>query len=319
MLEIMGYKNRRHWYYLAPMLIFLTVFTFYPLVKNIIISFNAKYDKFNDSFSMKISDFFSFSNYIAIFKDIDFIFALRNTLILVIICVPISIFLSLIIALALNSVCNYVVQHFFKTFFLLPLLSNTIIMSMIFGSFFYYNTTNLISYRPEGLFNSFLGFFGIRPQPWINIAAPYSHKIFVLVFYNIWARLPFKIFVFILSLQDIDKSYYDAAKIDGASKFRILTKIVLPLLAPIIFYQLIIETLMVIKEYESVIGVFGQNANYRVQTLVGYIYNQLSSSHYNSYSKGAAAATILLLISIVFTTMSFYISKKENKLMKMDL
>ncbi|MDV3182872.1 MAG: sugar ABC transporter permease, partial [Candidatus Phytoplasma australasiaticum] len=92
MLEIMGYKNRRHWYYLAPMLIFLTVFTFYPLVKNIIISFNGKYDKFNDSFCMKISDFFSFSNYIAIFKDIDFIFALRNTLILVIICVPISIF-----------------------------------------------------------------------------------------------------------------------------------------------------------------------------------------------------------------------------------
>ncbi|MDV3185285.1 MAG: hypothetical protein Q8842_02965, partial [Candidatus Phytoplasma australasiaticum] len=42
-----------------------------------------------------------------------------------------------------------------------------------------------------------------------------------------------------------------------------------------------IETLMVIKEYESVIGVFGRNANYRVQTLVGYIYNQLSSSHYN--------------------------------------
>ncbi|MDV3205339.1 MAG: sugar ABC transporter permease [Weeping tea tree witches'-broom phytoplasma] len=315
MLTIKGDRNQKHWYYLLPSLVILTVFTFYPLFKTIIISFNANYDKFNDYFSISIYDIFSFKNYVRVLNDFDFLFALKTTLLLVLNCVPISLTLSLIIALALNSVYNHFLKDIFKTFFLLPLLSNTIIMSMIFGSFFYYNA-GISSHKPEGLFNSFFSIFGIKPQAWINISAPYSHKIFVLVFYNVWARLPFKIFVFLLALQDIDKSYYDAAKIDGASKWRIFTKIVLPLLSPVIFYQLIIEMLMVIKEYESVIGVFGKDANFRIQTVVSYIYNQLSSSNYNSYSKGAAAAMILLFISILFTVISFYISKKENKLMK---
>ncbi|WP_017193122.1 carbohydrate ABC transporter permease [Italian clover phyllody phytoplasma] len=309
MLEIAGHKKNKHWFYLAPTLIALTLFSFFPLIKNIIISFNGDYQKFSDSFSK--TELLSFKNYDKVLRDVEFRCSLRNTLILVLLAVPISLTFALVIALALNSVYNHYLKDFFKTFFFLPLLANTVIMGMIFSSFFYHNNIPYIN-KPEGLFNNFLILFGMKPKNWINISAPYMNKMFVIIFYNIWHRLPFKIFVFVLALQDINKSYYDAAKIDGASKWRIFTKITLPLLAPALFYQFIIELLTIMKEYESVVGVFGKNADYRIQTIVGYIYSQINSPNYNSYSKGAAAAVILLFFSVLFTTISFVLQKKKK-------
>ncbi len=309
MLEIAGHKQNKHWFYLAPTLIALTLFSFYPLIKNIIISFNGDYQKFSDSFSS--TELLTIKNYAKVLQDVEFLHSLGNTLVLVLVAVPISLSFALAIALALNSVYNRYLKDLFKTFFFLPLLANTVIMGMIFSSFFYHNTVPSIE-KPEGLFNNFLGLFGVEPKNWINISAPYTNKMFVIIFYNVWYRLPFKIFVFVLALQDINKSYYDAAKIDGASKWRIFTKIVLPLLAPVLFYQFIIELLTIMKEYESVVGVFGKNTDYRIQTIVGYIYSQINSPNCDSYSKGAAAAVILLFFSVLFTTISFILQKRKK-------
>lgn len=304
MFDIVDHKKTKYWYYLTPALFFLTIFTFYPLTKIFVMSF-TKYDKFKDIFQLKM-----INNYGTVFRDTEFQWALKNTLLLVFISVPLSIIISLVIALALNNVKNYFFKNTCKTFFFLPLISNNVIMGMIFSIFFYYNF-GISSNKPSGLFNSFISCFGFGPYQWVNSTAPYANKMFVLVLYNIWNRVSFKIFVFILALQDINKSYYQAAKIDGTSKWRIFTKITLPLIAPIIFYQFIIEMLAVFKEYESVVGLFGDNHNFKIRTIVGYIYNQLSSTTYNSYSKGTAAAMILFIISILFTTISYLISRKK--------
>ncbi|MGI3136278.1 MAG: carbohydrate ABC transporter permease [Candidatus Phytoplasma vitis] len=306
MFNIINQKKNNHWFYLTPALIILTIFTFYPLVKVFIISF-THYDKFSDTCHFPIS----FINYQKVFQDTEFLYALKNTLILVVVVVPISIFIALMIALALNNVKNYFFKNTFKTFFFLPLISNNVVMGMIFGIFFYYNF-GISSDKPNGLFNTFIGKLGFGSNhEWINRTAPYSHKMFVLILYNIWNRLSFKIFVFVLALQDIDKSYYAAAKIDGASRWRIFTKITLPLIKSVIFYQFIIEMLAVFKEYESVVGLFGHNHNYKIRTIVGYIYHQLSSSAFESYAKGTTAAIILFIISILFTITSFIFSKKK--------
>lgn len=304
MFDIVDHKKTKYWYYLTPALFFLTIFTFYPLTKVFVMSF-TKYDKFKDVFQLEM-----INNYGTVFRDMEFRWALTNTLLLVFIVVPLSIIISLVIALALNNVKNYFFKNTCKIFFFLPLISNNVIMGMIFSIFFYYNF-GISSNKPSGLFNSFISFFGFEPCQWVNSTAPYANKMFVLVLYNIWNRASFKIFVFILALQDINKSYYQAAKIDGTSKWRIFTKITLPLIAPIIFYQFIIEMLAVFKEYESVVGLFGDNHNFKIRTIVGYIYNQLSSTTHNSYSKGTAAAMILFVISILFTTISYLISRKK--------
>ncbi|TVY12452.1 carbohydrate ABC transporter permease [Candidatus Phytoplasma pini] len=308
MFEIVGHKNNKHWYYLLPSLIILTIFTFYPLTKNFLISFNSSYDKFNDTFELK--SFFSLMSYKMIFQDLYFKISIVNTLILVLFIVPISLTISLIIALILNSIKNLFFKNFFKTFFFLPLISNVVVMGMVFSVFFYYNN-GIFTDKPEGLFNYFLSIFGIKSRNWVGFSAPSSHKFFALIFYNTWSRISFKVFVFVLALQNINKSYYDAAKVDGTSKWRIFTKITLPLLIPVIFYQFVIEILAVFKEYESIIGVLGQDADPQMQTIVMYIYNQLSSSSINSYSKGAAASIVLFFISVLFIAISFYISKKK--------
>ncbi|MDV3198075.1 MAG: sugar ABC transporter permease [Vigna little leaf phytoplasma] len=285
------------------------IFTFFPLVQTFIISL-SEYNKFSDYFDIKT--LFSLDNYKNIFKDVEFTTALFNTLILVCFTVPISLFISLLIALSLNNVSKLFFKNLFKTFFFFPLLSNTVIMGMVFSVVFYYNFN--IDNQPQGLFNRFLIFLNLSPRNWVSATAPYCNKIFALIVYNVWSRLSFKIFVFFIALQNINKSYYDAAKIDGASRLNIFLKITLPLIMPIIFYQFIIEMMEMFKEYESIIGVFGNNNDYKIRTIVAYIYAQSSDLSYNSYSKGATAAIILFFISVLFTVISFYISKKTNSL-----
>ncbi|MEZ0180562.1 carbohydrate ABC transporter permease ['Camptotheca acuminata' phytoplasma] len=310
-MNFIDQKKNKSWLYIISGLIVLTIFIFFPLTQTFIISLNSNYNKFDNSLGINKGELFSLKNYINVFKNEEFLIAFRNTLILVFLIVPISVFFSLGVALVLNSIKNTFFKNSFKTFFFLPLVSNTVIMGMIFSILFYYSYG--ISSRPEGLFNSFIGLFGMKRSDFVTRTAPFTNKMFVLVLYNVWTKAPFKIFVFILALQEIDKSYYDAAKIDGASKWRIFKKITLPLITSVIFYQSIIEMLSVFKEYESVIGLFGDNPPYEIQTIVGYIYKQLNMSTFDSFSKGAAASIILFLISIVFTLISLSISNKKNK------
>ncbi|WP_341266467.1 sugar ABC transporter permease [Candidatus Phytoplasma fraxini] len=305
MFEIISQKKNKHWFYLTPALIVLSIFTFFPLIKVCVISMTC-YKQFYDVF-----EGFTFENYVKVCRDEEFQCALRNTLLLVLFTVPISIFVALLIALALNNIKNYFFKNTFKFFFFFPLISNSIVMGMIFSILFYYNS-GLLTNKPTGLFNSFINMFGVSSCDWTGRTAPYINKMFVLILYNIWVRLPFKIFIFILALENIDKSYYHAAKIDGASKWRIFTKITCPLIMPIFFYQFIIEMIAVFKEYDSVVGLFGDDPGFKMRTIVGYIYNQLSSSAHDFYSKGTVAAMILFVIFIFFTIMSVIIFRKQQ-------
>ncbi|CCP88147.1 ABC-type sugar transport system permease component I [Candidatus Phytoplasma solani] len=301
-----NHRQHKHWYFLAPALVLLILFNFYPLIKIFYISLDNNYNKFSDYFSRS----FGIKNYTTIFGDADFQDAFLNTVLLVFIAVPLSIFLSLMIAVALGNVYNRYFKNTLQTIFFLPYLTNSIIMGMVFALLFYHKTYPFKS-TSEGLFNQLLTFFGISSQQdWINVAADYSHKMFVLIFCVVWKSLPFQIVIFTVSLQNIGKDYYNAARIDGASKKTIFKRITLPLLSPIIFYQLIIAMIQMLKEYETVVGVFGNNES-KVNTIVGYIYNQISTDKIDSFARGAAATIILLLISVLFTVMNFFLSKRK--------
>ncbi|AGL89955.1 Sugar transport system, permease protein [Candidatus Phytoplasma australiense] len=293
-------KNKhKHWYYLAPALLLVTVFNFYPLTKTFFISLNHGYDKFTDVFSSS----FNFNNYVTIFKDPDFRTALLNTFVLVFIAVPISIFISLMISLALNYVYNHFLKKLFQTVFFLPYLTNSVVMGMVFAVLFYHNIWDFKN-STEGL----LSF----SHNWISHSASYFNKMFILIFYVVWRSLPFHILIFSVALKNISKNYFDAARIDGATNLTIFKKITFPLILPSVFYQVIITMIQVFKEYESVVGIFGANET-KVNTIVGYIYHQASNPVLDSYSKGAAATIILLLISIFFTLLNFHFMKKFNR------
>lgn len=322
-------KNQwKGWLYLAPALILLAIFTFYPFVKTIIISFLGSYDEFgalkgynptsaygwsftlNNFYYARVEQIFVDGKWVedivktgALGQD-GFLLALKNTAVIAVVTVPGSTIIALLMAVALNSIKP--LQKFLQTIYFLPYVTNSIAIGMVFAVMFDMNTQGV---RYDGLINNFLSIFGLPAREWVEIGAPWENKIAVACIYGIWNALPFKIMILLGALQSVNKQYYDAAKIDCASKFRTFTKITVPMLSPMISYVLITGFIGAFKEYSSLIGIFGDDlTKFDMNTIVGLVYDYLSTSNY-----GVASATALVLFGLIliFTLINLYVSSKK--------
>ena len=164
-----------------------------------------------------------------------------------------------------------------------------------------------------GYINSMLTGIGLSPINWVNGGSSYEANIAVMTIYIVWNALPFKILILLGGLQSVNKQYYDAAKIDGASRGRVFRKITVPLLSPMIAYVVITGFIGGFKEYSSIVGVFGegmgpQGESGKLNTMVGFIYDAMSG---NNYGRASAAALILFLIIMVVTLINLLVSKKK--------
>ena len=130
-----------------------------------------------------------------------------------------------------------------------------------------------------------------------------------MVVYIVWNALPFKILVLLGGLQGINKQYYEAARVDSTSKFRVFRKITVPLLSPMISYVVITSFIGGFKEYSSIVGVFGEDMNGgRLNTMVGYIYTNIEKKQ----GYASAAALVLFVIIFIVTMINLYVSKKKT-------
>ncbi len=299
-------NDRKAWLYIALPMILLAIFTFYPLIKTVLISFFSSYNSISDTFG----GYFDLAAYQALFSDPYYIGALSNTLVLVFISVPISTILALLIAIGLNSIKP--LQKIFQTIFFVPYVTNTLAIGMVFSVMFSHPLTdNVVA---EGLINTLFQ----TSIDWVGVTATYNNWMMVVLIYTIWSALPFKILVFMGGLQNISKQYYDAAKIDAAPPRRVLTKITVPLLSPLISYILITSFIGSFKAYESVLAVVGTGNRLDPErwTSVAYVYDKINQfgtdlNGISYYSRGAAGAVILFLIILVFTVINLYVSKKR--------
>lgn len=317
-----GRNQYKAWLYLAPTLVLMLVFTFYPLINTFIIAFKENYNYINigygkgpDSNSYEFSSW-GLANFKAILSKGDFLQYLKTTMIIVFVSVPVSVILSLIIAIALNSIKWF--QKILQTIFFMPYVTNTIAIGMVFSVMF---ATH------GGLVNNIIKLFGGQAQNWLGgdlknaageaLYPSYWKSMLILLTYITWNALPFKILILLSGLQSIDKQYYQAAQIDGASKFRTIMRITVPLLSPQIAYLTITSFIGGFKEYSSVVAIFGNHAGpvgYRKQmaTVVWYVYDRMKAS---DMTKGmgyaAAAAVILFIIIMFFTAINAWVSKKR--------
>ena len=306
--------------YLLPAIVLLGIFTFYPLVNTFLISFKENYN------FMKPDDTYSwgFENYRSIFVAAeggitDYAKYLINTMIIVFVSVPISILLSLLIAVALNSIKS--LQRVFQTIFFLPYVTNTIAIGMVFSVMFESN---------QGLVNTIITFFGGDAINWLGgssngllfefasgnatFNSQYFTSLVVLLIYIVWNSLPFKILILLSALQSVDKQYYQAAQIDGTSKTRTFMKITVPLLSPQIFYLLLTSFIGAFKEYTSVVAIFDQSAQsvgqrHNMATVVWYIYDELKTK--GEAGNAAAGAVVLFIIIMIFTLINKVVSSKK--------
>lgn len=289
-------NNLKAWLYLLPALILLTIFMLYPLIDVIIYSFEE-----NFTFVSQTYTGVGFYNYKYVLSDPDFISALKNTFI-IIITVPISTIIAILLAACLNSIKP--LKSLFQTIFFLPYVTNTLAVGLVFLIIFDKTPLNI------GIANTILGWFNINPIDFIR--GPYWAKMFVLGFYIIWTVMPFKILVLVGAMQSVDKKYYDAAKIDNASKFTIFKKITIPMISPMIAYLLITGFIGGFKEYNNAVALFGNDLNAQeMNTIVGYVYNMLyfETGGYPSYA--SAAAIILFAIILTITCINLLVSNKK--------
>jgi multiple sugar transport system permease protein len=293
-------NNWRAWLYLAPMLILMAVFTFYPLFNAFIISFYKDYQPLLNQRAPGMT----LDNYSIVVNNYFFKQALKNTFTLAFISVPISIVLSLFIAVALNAIPR--LKAFFQTIFFLPYVTNGIAVGMAFA---------VIFHRNYGLFNQFLSWFGVAPVDWIGGTATWGKQMTALMIFTIWDSLAFKILVFASGLTNIDKQYYDAARIDSASKWTIFKRITVPLLSPLILYISITSMIGALKAYNSVIALFGESLGGRPRdmiTIVAFVYQYRADyANIGFYSYAAAGAIILFMITLAFTGLQTIVSRKR--------
>ncbi len=286
------------WLYLLPAILFLGVFMVYPLIDVFVYSFQEGYNSASQTFFGVGSYNFSY-----VLHDPYFLQAVKNTLILVVITVPLSTGFALLISLALNSIKP--MKNLFQTVYFLPYVTNTLAVGLVFMILF-----KKTAYS-DGMINLLIHFFGGKSVDFID--GPYWAKMFVMCFYTIWIVLPFKILILTSALASVDEIYYKAAKVDGTSPLRIFTKITLPMISPMIFYLVITGFIGAFKAYSDEVALFGTNLNAAgMNTIVGYVYGMLygNSGGYASYA--SAAALILFAIILTITVINLLVRRKAD-------
>lgn len=290
-------KNLKGWLYLLPAIIFLGVFMIYPLIDVLIYSFEEGYN-----FASQTHKGIGWYNYSYVLHDTYFLQALKNTFILVIITVPLSTGTALLIAMALNSIKK--LRELFQTVFFLPYVTNTLAVGLVFMILF-----KKTAYS-DCMINMLINFFGGDSVDFID--GPYWAKMLVLCIYTVWIVMPFKILILTGALASVKDDYYKAAKIDSTPRWRVFTKITLPMISPMIFYLIITGFIGAFKAYSDAVALFGTDLNAAgMNTIVGYIYDMLygNSGGYPSYA--AAAALILFCIVLTITCINLMVSKKS--------
>jgi multiple sugar transport system permease protein len=301
------------WLYLAPAIVLLLVFTVWPIINTVRMAFTEGYNGLAILGGAKFS--FGIGNFQKVIGFSSFINSLKNTMLLCFLTVPISTFLALLIAVALNSI--KVLQKPLQTIFFLPYVTNSIAIGMVFAAMF-----NIVGNMgtdgndiiiTAGIINNVIEFFGGEPINWINAGSTYTANIAVMVVYIVWNSLPFKILVLLGGLQSINKQYYDAAKVDSTPRSRVFTHITVPLLSPMLAYVIITGFIGGFKEYSSIVGIFGEDmgpagAPRRLNTMVGYIYDALPKMN---YGQASAAALILFAIILLVTMINTHFIKKK--------
>jgi len=293
----MDNNNWKGWLYLLPAILFLGVFMVYPLADVLIYSLEEGYNSASQTYTGV-----GLYNYAYVLHDPYFLQAVQNTFILVIITVPLSTGIALLISVGLSSIKP--LRHLYQTVYFLPYVTNTLAVGLVFMILF-----KKTAYT-DGLVNLIINVFGASPIDFID--GPYWAKMFVLCFYTIWVVMPFKILILTSALASVKEDYYNAARIDGTPKWRIFSKITLPMISPMLFYLIITGFIGAFKAYSDAVALFGTNLNTaEMNTIVGYVYDMLYGDSGGFPSYASAAAIILFAIVLTITCINLLVSKKH--------
>lgn len=280
------------YYFTFPSILVFIIFFGVPVVAGFILSFTNW--NINRIFEPKFN---GIKNFIYLFQDEYFKLALLNTLKFAVITTISIIVIGLLLALILNSAI--VAKSFFRTLFYLPAVLSLIVVGIIFTSIFKMD---------NGVLNQLLTSIGLEnlAKDWLGNP---NTALYSVIFVQVWKWSGFAMAIFLAGLQGISKDYYEAARIDGASKWQQFCNVTFPLLAPAFTVVVTMNTIGGFKVFEQVYVMTGGGPGNATQVLGTYIYREFSKG---TLGRSTAMGLILfIMISIIAVLLNKFLRSRE--------
>lgn len=293
-MSITGKQRAAGWIYLAPATILIFIMSFWPIIQAVITSF-----KTGSSANMQWANPFAY-NYTRMFQDAVFKRSIGNTFLYLIIEVPIMLVLAILLAQLLNNK-HLKFKGLFRTCVFLPCATSLVSYALIFKSLF----------ATQGLINTILVKLGILESNFNFLGTGWSAKIIIIVAL-IWRWTGYNMVFFLAGLQNIEYSVYEAAKIDGASGWRIFWSITVPLLRPTIVMTTIMSINGTLQLFdESVNLTKGGPANATI-TMSHYIYNGSFGEGVANFGYASAMSVIVFIMVAILAFINLKVGDKRD-------
>ncbi len=275
-------KKYRGFFYILPWVIGFLVFKFYPFIMSLFYSF-MDYSLFKND-----TQFIGLANYIKIFETKKYTTAFKVTFQYAFITVPLKLIFSLFIAYILNFKLKFV--KLFRTIYYIPsILGGSVAIAVVWKFIF----------QSDGLINQFIVLFGGEK---INFLGDTRWALLVICLLRVW-QFGSAMVIFLAALKGVPQDLYEAAAIDGAGKWRQFFSVTVPLITPVIFYNLITQLCEAFQEFNSAF-IVTQGGPLGATTLISLLIYQNAFRTYNM-GLASAMAWLLFIIITVLTVVSF--------------
>jgi lactose/L-arabinose transport system permease protein len=278
------------WAFVLPAVGLIVLMSLYPIAKSLWLSLHS-----GQGMTMR---FVGFGNVERLFNDSMFQTALTNTLLFLVIQVPIMIFLSLAISSCLNS-SKLKCRQFFRLAIFLPCVTSLVAYSILFKSMF----------QLDGVINSFLIFAHIisEPIPWLG--DPFWAKVTIIIAIT-WRWTGYNMIFYLSAMQTIDKFVYEAARIDGVSPIKQFFYITVPLLAPVILFTSVVSTIGTLQIFDEVMNITNGGPANATLTLSQYIY-KLSFTFMPNFGYAATVSYVIVFFAAILAMIQFKAVRKQ--------
>ncbi len=268
-------QNLTGWTFLAPAAIMIAIMSFIPMIQALVLSFKTG--------SGANLNWNGIANYIRMFQDKIFMQALLNNFIYLVVQVPIMLILALILASMLNNK-SLKFKGFFRTAIFLPCATSLVSYAIIFRALF----------ANDGLVNRLLMNLGILDTGYSFLTNTTSARIIIIIAL-VWRWTGYNMVFYLASLQNIDYSIYEAARIDGASTSKIFWKITVPLLKPVILLTTIMSTNGTLQLFDESVNLTKGGPSNTTITMSHYIYD-ISFKYVPKFGYAAAMSYLILIL-----------------------
>jgi lactose/L-arabinose transport system permease protein len=285
------YYDVNGWLFVGPALALIGIFMVYPIAFSLWMSFQS-------GRGMNLT-FAGFNNIIRLWNDPVFAKALSNTIVFFVVQVPIMIMLALVMAAALNNP-NLRARGLFRTAIFLPCVTSLVAYSVLFKSMF----------SIDGIVNKTLAFIGIisMPIPWLT--DPFWAKVLIIIAIT-WRWTGYNMIFYLSAMQNIDRSIYEAARIDGISAWGRFLFITIPMLKPVILFTTVTSTIGTLQLFDEVMNITVGGPSDATLTLSLYIYN-LTFRFMPSLGYAATVSYVIVGLVAVLAFLQFYAARERD-------